>query len=113
LTGKYNDGIPESSRGRWFIEELGHKPRFGDRFRGEGFAEAIAKVRQLGAIADDLGVPMVHLALAWCLKNPHVSSVILGATSVEQLKQNLKAIAVVEQLTDEIMGRIERVLTNS
>lgn len=102
LTGKYNDGIPQDSRaalkGYEWLQQ------------GVITAENIATVRRLQPIADGLGVPLAQLALAWCLKNPHVSTVITGASRVEQVHQNMKALDLLPQLTDEVMGQIETAL---
>lgn len=107
LTGKYNDEIPENSRMtlknyRWLRERL-ESP--------EGQSK-IAKVRQLQPIAEQLGVRMPQLALAWCLKNPNVSSVITGASRPQQVVENMQALDVVEKLTPEVMERIETLLDN-
>ncbi len=102
LTGKYNDGVPEGSRGSlkrydWLLEQLTDKA-------------LIKKVRKLTEIADDLGVTTAQLAIAWLLKNPNVSAVITGASRVEQVCQNMKAVDVVEKLTPDVMGAIEKVI---
>jgi len=107
LTGKYNNGIPEGSRAllpgyEWMREIVDSE---------EGQAQ-IAKVRELSSIADELGTTMARLAIAWCLKNPRVSTVITGASRVEQLHDNLQALEVVPQLTDDLMARIETILNN-
>lgn len=73
---------------------------------------AMDKVRRLKVVADDLNIPLTLLSLAWCLKNPNVSTIILGASRVEQLKENLGAIEVVPLLTGEVMDRIETILQN-
>ena len=103
LTGKYNNGIPEGSRATlphyaWLQEIVTDKVKLN-------------KVSQLGKIADGLGVPMAQMALAWILKNPNVSSVITGASKLEQLQQNMKALDVVPQLTDDVMEKINTILT--
>jgi aryl-alcohol dehydrogenase-like predicted oxidoreductase len=104
LSGKYNNGIPEGSRatlkGYEWIQQ-GITP------------ERIEKVRQLVPIAEELSCPLAQLALAWCLKNPNVSTVITGASRVEQVVENMKAIDVVPKLTPEVMGRIESILDNA
>jgi voltage-dependent potassium channel beta subunit len=107
LTGKYNQGIPAGTRATlkdydWLREWLA----------SEETQQNIAKVRQLMPIADELGCSMAQLALAWCLKNPHVSSVITGASRPEQVRENLGALAIVERLTPEVMERIEGILDN-
>jgi voltage-dependent potassium channel beta subunit len=108
LTGKYNEGIPEDSRLAmdnydWLREQL-----LGEK-NGKSNLE---RVRKLASVADDINVSMPHLALAWCLKNPHVSTVITGASKPEQVEQNMKSIEVFEKLTGEVMERIEGILDN-
>ncbi len=105
LTGKYNDGIPEDSR----LSLPGYE-WLKNALLGEGSDAKLAKVRALGTIADELGVPMAQMALAWTLKNPNVSTVITGASRVSQLESNMKALDVVEKLTDDVMGRIATIL---
>ena len=61
-------------------------------------------------VADDLGCTMAQMALAWCLKNPNVSTVITGASRPEQVKENMKALDVVPKLTDDVMARIEEIV---
>lgn len=102
LTGKYNDGIPAGSRGslkgfEWLRGELTDK-------------EAIDKVKKLQTIASDLGITTAQMAIAWCLKNPNVSTVITGASRVEQVHENMKAMDALPKLTPEIMTRIEDVI---
>tara|TARA_B110000037_G_scaffold155034_1_gene174847 strand:- start:186 stop:1163 length:978 start_codon:yes stop_codon:yes gene_type:complete len=104
LTGKYNTGIPEGSRltmtdMQWLKEKM-----LND--------ENINKVVKLEKVALDLDMSMANLALAWCLKNPNVSTVITGATKLSQLEQNLKAVDAVTKLNDGIMQRIEEILEN-
>jgi aryl-alcohol dehydrogenase-like predicted oxidoreductase len=102
LTGKYNDDIPE-----------------GSRFQLEGFEwlrdrwlmqDKIRKVQQLSALAKALKVSTASLSIAWCIKNPNVSTAILGATSEAQLKDNLTAIDTATLLTPEIMEQIEGII---
>ena len=105
LTGKYNDGIPEDSRLNlpaysWLRDYI---------FNEEG-EHGLGKIRKLTKIAEEIGTSMTLLALAWCMKNPNVSTVILGASRVEQLQENLNALELVEKLTDEIMEKIDTVL---
>ena len=101
LTGKYLEGIPEDSRGTLAgFEWL--RPNFEDSRSNE-------KVRALKAIADDLGCSLAQLAIAWCASNPKVSTVIMGASRVEQLKENLRSLDVLERLDDEVMRRINEV----
>jgi aryl-alcohol dehydrogenase-like predicted oxidoreductase len=104
LTGKYNDALPEGSR----LAAEGLEWLRGSIQDGTWPAK-VEKLRQLGALAKELGVPQATLAIAWCLKNPHVSTVILGATRVEQLQANLKALDCLDQLTPEVMARIDAI----
>lgn len=100
LTGKYNQGIPQGSR---LEKEVG--------LRDAITPQRIAKVEKLIGVAKELGCTMAQLALAWCLKNRNVSSVILGATKTEQIRENLGAIAVKERLSPDWMSRIEGILS--
>jgi voltage-dependent potassium channel beta subunit len=108
LTGKYNNGIPEDSRATL----KGYEWLKNDIILSESGQRNIAKVRQLTPIAEELGTTTTRLALAWCLKNPHVSTVILGASRPEQVLDNLKSLEVVPLLTNEVMARIEAILDN-
>jgi voltage-dependent potassium channel beta subunit len=103
LTGKYNDGIPEDAR----IGE--DSPEWQKRLLSD---ETLDKVRKLTDLAGDLGVSMAQLALAWCLKNPNVSTAIIGATRPQQVEDNCAAADATEKLTDEVMEQIERILDN-
>jgi len=99
LTGKYLDGIPDGARGEsvpWLRERLTNE-------------EANAKVRELKAIADEMGCTLAQLSLAWVASNPHVSSVITGASRPEQVVENMEALEVLAALTPEITGRIEAI----
>ncbi len=107
LTGKYNDGIPEGSRVtldgyEWLREELA---------RPEG-VDMLDRTRRLAALAADLGVPLHHLALLWCLSNPNVSTVILGASRRSQLVDNLSALDAKEIVTPEVLEAIEAIVGN-
>jgi voltage-dependent potassium channel beta subunit len=103
LTGKYLDGVPSDSRG--------NLPGY-EWLRGMlTDARRNAKVRALKAVADDLGCTLAQMSLAWCVHNPHVSTVITGASRVEQVRENLSALDVVPLLTDDVMARIEEALT--
>lgn len=107
LTGKYNDGIPPESRGTLTGYEW-----LREKYEGAEAESRIKKVRQLKLIADELGASLAQMALAWCLKNPSVSSVITGASRPEQVVENMKAMDIVDKLTPEIMDRIEGILEN-
>jgi voltage-dependent potassium channel beta subunit len=102
LSGKYNEGIPE-----------------GSRFALEGFDwlkdrwimdEKIEKVKKLSAFASELGTDVAALSIAWCIKNPHVTTAILGATKRYQLENNLNALNVLPKLTPEVMEQIEGIV---
>ncbi len=101
LSGKYLDGIPEGSRAAlpnydWLRTNLTDPARN-------------AKARQLKEVADELGCTMAQLAIAWCLHNPHVSSVIMGASSAEQLRSNLGALDVLPLLTGQVLERLDAI----
>lgn len=104
LTGKYNNGIPEGSR--LAIEGFDWlKERWIQN-------EKLEKVKKLSILASELGVSLAALSIAWTIKNPHVTTAILGATKKEQLEENLKALQVVTLLNDEVMEKIEEILQN-
>ena len=107
LSGKYNDGIPEGSR----VTTEGYE-WLRKRLESEEGQTRLASVRKLADVASELGCTTAQLALAWCLKNPDVSTVITGASKPEQVAQNMEALEVVDKLTDEVMDRIETVLDN-
>jgi voltage-dependent potassium channel beta subunit len=107
LTGKYNDGIPEGSRAT-----LPGYEWLRPRYEGEKAAPRIEAVRRLQPIADDLGCTMAQLALAWCLTNPNVSTVITGASRLEQVTENMAAMEVVERLSADVLERIEEIVDN-
>ncbi len=98
LSGKYNQGIPSDSR---LAKEAWLVP--------ENFMQLVEKTKQLNEIAKSLNCTLAQLAIAWCLKNPQVSSVITGATHMEQLMENLGAIDVKSKLTPDIMRRIDEI----
>jgi aryl-alcohol dehydrogenase-like predicted oxidoreductase len=104
LTGKYNDGIPADSR----VALPGYE-WLRDMIFGEDGKARLEAVRQLGKVADDLGTSMSRMAIAWCLKNPHVSTVITGASKVEQVTENMEAIKIVPQMTDDVMKKIDSI----
>ena len=99
LTGKYQNGVPAGSRAtlpgyEWLRASLTDPAQ-------------LKKVDALLVIAAELDVTLAQLALAWCLKNPHVSTVITGASSAQQVRENMSALDVVELLSDEVMARID------
>jgi voltage-dependent potassium channel beta subunit len=107
LTGKYNKGMPEGTR----VTLEGYE-WLRERFEDEEAVQRIAKVGELMKIADELGVSVAQLALAWTLKNPHISTTITGSSKPEQIVENMKAIDVVSQLSDDVMEKIETILDN-
>jgi len=106
LTGKYRDGIPKDSRGA-----LPKYEWLRGRFEDDDAKAKIPKLEKLGMLADELGVKLPQLALAWCAKCPNVSTVITGASKSSQVKENMKAVGVIELLTDDVMDRIETIAT--
>jgi voltage-dependent potassium channel beta subunit len=104
LSGKYNQGIPEGSRatlpGYEWLREHVITP------------ERVATVKALQPLADELSCSLAQLALAWCLKNPNVSTVITGASRAEQVTHNLQAADVATRITPEVMDQIEAILKN-
>lgn len=101
LSGKYGQGIPQNSRAalkgnEWLHDEVTDKDK-------------LAKVQALEPIANELGCTLSQLALAWCLKNPLVSTVITGASRVEQVHENMKATEIAPKLTPEILQRIDNI----
>lgn len=103
LTGKYNDTIPEDSRMRvpgmeWLQKELTETK--------------LNQSRELGKVAAEIGVSSAQLAIAWCAKNPNVTTVILGASKASQLTDNLGALDVIPMLTDDVIARINAIFTS-
>jgi aryl-alcohol dehydrogenase-like predicted oxidoreductase len=101
LSGKYSKGIPKNSRGalkgyEWLQDKLTDKQR-------------LAKVQALEPIAKEFKCTLAQLAIAWCLKNPFVSTVITGATRVEQVNENMKASEVAPKLTPDVLERIDKI----
>jgi voltage-dependent potassium channel beta subunit len=102
LTGKYSNGIPKDSRGAlkgygWLKDKLTDK-------------ESLAKVQKLGKITKELDCTLAQFALAWCAKNPNVSTVITGASRVEQVHENLKALEVLPKLTEDVMKQVDKIV---
>ena len=107
LTGKYNSGIPDDSRMNlpgyeWLKAE----------WQSESGKAKLAQVAQLATLAQEIGLPIHHLALLWCLANPHVSTVILGASKKSQLKDNLSALDSRDKVTPEVMAKIDAIVGN-
>lgn len=107
LTGKYADGIPKGTRMalkgyQWLRDEL----------EGPEGQRRVETVKKLAPVAEEIDCTLAQLALAWCLKNPHVSTVITGASRPEQVVENMGALKVVKKLTPEVMEQIEGILQN-
>lgn len=102
LTGKYNKGIPEGSRlGLEGYEWLKNRNLL------EGNIQKVVKLQE---VADRLNTSLATLSVAWCIRNPHVTTAILGATKEAQLTENLKALEVMGSLTDEVMQEIDGIM---
>ena len=102
LSGKYNNGIPSDSRlaipgFEWLRDRLIQD-------------QAVAKAVKIGELASELSITPSQLSIAWCIKNPNVTTAILGATKKEQLLENLAALSVVEKLTPDVMKQIEAIV---
>lgn len=102
LTGKYNNGIPQDSRANvpgydWLKDALTNEQK-------------LEKVRQLQKVADELGCSLAQLAIAWCAKNPSVSTVITGASRVTQVNENMKALEVLPKLTADVLTQIDGIM---
>ena len=107
LTGKYNKGIPEDSR----LNLPGYEWLKAEWQSAQG-RDKLAKVEKLAALADKSGLPIHHMALLWCLSNPHVSTVILGASRQSQLVDNLAALNSRKLMTNDLNFEIEQILGN-
>lgn len=107
LTGKYNQGIPEGTRvtmeGYGWLKEM---------LESEETKRNIEKVKQLATIAERMGCTLAQMSLAWCMKNPHVSTVITGASKPTQVVENMRALDLLEKLTSDVMESIEDILQN-
>ncbi|KAI1491794.1 putative voltage-gated K channel beta subunit [Biscogniauxia mediterranea] len=110
LTGKYKDGVPDNSR--FAQQQVEFIAGYWKRTGKEKWDAVIKQVNELIPIADELGIKMSTLALAWVLKNPNVSSAITGASSPEQVYENVLAVGAVDKLSPEIMDRIDTILGN-
>ena len=107
LTGKYNQGIPDGTRA-----SLAGYEWLREHFTDEAAIEGIEKIGQLIPIAEGMGATMAQFALAWTLLNPNVSTTITGASRVEQVKENLKALDFVSQFTPDVIEKVEAILDN-
>jgi voltage-dependent potassium channel beta subunit len=107
LSGKYNRGVPSGSR----LTQPGME-WFKDQMESPQGKAQLEKAKKLEKLSSELGCSLAELSLAWCLKNPRVSTVILGASNLKQLKENLGSLEVVKLLTVDVMSRIEEVVQN-
>ena len=89
------DGMPSGTR-----TSLENYKFIKDQFKSDDYIQRHEKVKELNQLAEELGLPLVNLALCWCLKNQNVSTLILGASKVDQLKQNLDSINHMERFED-------------
>jgi voltage-dependent potassium channel beta subunit len=107
LTGKYSAGIPKDSR-----MNLPGYEWLKSKYTNEEGQDRIKKVDELGSISARLGISTAEMAIAWCLKNPNVSTVMLGASKASQLEQNLRALNIVSRLTPDVMEQIDSIVQN-
>jgi len=107
LTGKYNDAFPADSR----VNLPGYE-WLKEKFESEEGQKKLGKVLDLAKIADEAGLPIHHMALLWCLENPNVSTVILGASRLSQLVDNLSALKARDRFTPDLMEAIEKIVDN-
>ena len=105
LTGKYNHGFPSNSR----VYVKGYE-WLKEQFESDETIQKIGKVKELQPIAERLEISLTQLALGYCLKNPNVSTIILGASKKEQLKENLGTLSIVDKITDSTIKDINKVL---
>jgi len=104
LSGKYKNGIPDDSRGAlpefsWLKDQLTD-------------ADRLAKAAELEPLAHDMGATLAQFSLAWCLQNPHVSSVVTGASRVAQIHENMKAVEFADKFTPELMDEIDKIIAD-
>jgi aryl-alcohol dehydrogenase-like predicted oxidoreductase len=107
LTGKYNDSEAPPAGSRLAESEDGYIKGLRKTVGDETWKRQLEQTRALKPVAEELGVSTAQLALAWVLKNPNISSMITGASRPEQVTENIKALAVVELLTEEVVEKIE------
>jgi voltage-dependent potassium channel beta subunit len=107
LTGKYTHGIPKGSR----LDLEGFDWLKG-RLDDEGWKKNLRKLNDLEKIAKELGGTLAQLAIAWCLKNPNLSTVITGASKADQVHENMKALEIYRQMGDDVIAHINQILGN-
>jgi voltage-dependent potassium channel beta subunit len=104
LSGKYNDGVPTDSRMN--VAGYGWLREIMDSEEGQ---QGLASIRELATVAAELNTTLPRLAIAWCLKNPHVSTIITGASKPEQVTENMQALDLVPQLTPDILHKMDTI----
>lgn len=107
LTGKYNNGIPDDSR-----MNLPGYEWLKQQWQSEAGKAKLKQVGEIAKLADEIGLPIHHLALLWCLANPHVSTVILGASKKSQLVDNLAALESKDKVTPDVLAKLDTILGN-
>lgn len=112
LTGKYNDNAAPPPGSRLAQSEDGYIKNLRKTVGDDTWERQLKQTAALKPVAEELGVPTAQLALAWILKNPNISSMITGASRPEQVRGNVRALALVDKLTDEVMEKIEAAVGN-
>lgn len=112
LTGKYNGTEAPPPGSRLAESEDGYVKQLRTTVGDEVWRRQLEQTAALKPVADELGVSTAALALAWILKNPNISSMITGASRPDQVRENVRALALVERLTDEVMEKIEKAMGN-
>jgi len=107
LTGKYNKGVPNDSR-----MNLPGYEWLKEKWASDAGRARLAQVAELADLAEEIGISITHLALLWCLSNRNVSTVILGASRMSQLEDNLAALAHKDKLTPDVLARIDVIVGN-
>jgi aryl-alcohol dehydrogenase-like predicted oxidoreductase len=105
LSGKYMNGTPSGTR-----TEIENFQFIKDRIESKEYKPRHEKVKELSKLSHEIGIPLVNLALCWCLKNSNVSTVILGASKEEQLKQNLQSIDYLDLMDESVMLKIASII---
>lgn len=112
LTGKYNDATTPPPGSRLAESEDGYVKSLRKTVGDDAWERQLKQTAALKPVAEELGVSTAQLALAWILKNPNISSMITGASRPEQVRDNVRALGLVDKLTDEIMEKIEKAVGN-
>lgn len=112
LTGKYNEASEPPEGSRLAESSAGYVKNLRKTIGDDTWQRQLGQVAALKPIADELGVPTAQLALAWILKNPNISSMIIGASRSQQVLDNIRALETVEKLTDDVIEKIEAAVGN-